>query len=66
LSIKQKDWQGKVWQQWKQEFYFSNKSRNPEVVIPNGVLCREESDVAGRVLAAGKKQIPRAGVRLCR
>ena len=29
-----------------------------EVVIPNGVVCREESAVAGGASAAGKKQIP--------
>ena len=34
-----------------------------EVVIPNGVVCREESAVAGSVPAAGKKQIPPLRVR---
>ena len=34
-----------------------------EVVIPNGVVCREESAVAGGVLTAGKKQIPPLRVR---
>jgi hypothetical protein len=34
------------------------KGNHPGFVIPNGVLCREESAGAGGVLAAGKKQIP--------
>ena len=36
LSIKQKDGQGKAWPQRSQEFYFSNKSRNPTLLEPRG------------------------------
>jgi glyoxylase-like metal-dependent hydrolase (beta-lactamase superfamily II) len=38
--------------------FYSLKGNHPGFVIPNGVLCREESAVAGFELAAGGKQIP--------
>jgi hypothetical protein len=38
--------------------FYSLKGNHPGFVIPNGVLCREESAVAGVELAAGSKQIP--------
>jgi len=40
--------------------FYSLKGNHPSFVIPNSVLCREESAFAGGVFAAGKKQIPPA------
>jgi hypothetical protein len=41
LSIKQKDWQGKVWQQERSGFYFSNKSRLEQKSPPHRRSNRE-------------------------
>jgi hypothetical protein len=52
--------QGQMSQQGEVELWISinRKVITRGFVIPNGVLCREESAGAGGVLAAGKKQIP--------
>jgi hypothetical protein len=38
--------------------FYSLNGNHPGFVIPNGILCGEESAVVGVELAAGGKQIP--------